>query len=101
MPDPYREPFVCRLPAACVYSAPQSLTVTNTGHGDLQITKAQAVSADADDFLISSDSCSGNAGVERVVVRHYTLQLTEPKPRVERLPAASSQPPPSLAPATC
>jgi hypothetical protein len=41
------------------YSTPQTLTVTATGHGELQIAKAQVSSGEVDDFLISHDTCSG------------------------------------------
>jgi hypothetical protein len=41
------------------YSAPQMLTVTDTGHGELQIGSAQVTAGDADDFLITTDTCSG------------------------------------------
>jgi virginiamycin B lyase len=41
------------------YSTPQALTVTNTGHGILQIAKAQVTAGDTDDFLITTDTCSG------------------------------------------
>jgi virginiamycin B lyase len=39
-------------------STPESLEVTNTGHGDLGIDSVEVVGADRDDFLLSSDSCS-------------------------------------------
>jgi sugar lactone lactonase YvrE len=42
------------------YSSPQALTLTNTGHGDLNIGRVQATGGNADDFLISYDSCSNN-----------------------------------------
>ena len=41
------------------YGAPQPLTITNTGHGVLQIDRAQVTSGSVDDFLISTDTCSG------------------------------------------
>jgi sugar lactone lactonase YvrE len=41
------------------YSTPQALTVTDTGHGELQIGSAEVSSGDVDDFLISHDTCSG------------------------------------------
>jgi hypothetical protein len=40
------------------YSTPQTLTVTDTGHGELQIASAQVSSGDVDDFLISHNTCS-------------------------------------------
>jgi virginiamycin B lyase len=40
-------------------SAPQTITVTDTGHGELQIASAQVSGGDVDDFLISHDTCSG------------------------------------------
>jgi hypothetical protein len=39
-------------------SAAQALTVTNTGHGVLQIARAQVTTGAIDDFLITADSCS-------------------------------------------
>ncbi len=39
--------------------APQTLTVTNTGHGVLQIGPGQVTGPASDDFLISADTCSG------------------------------------------
>lgn len=41
------------------YSTPQTLTVTDSGHGELQIASAQVTAGDADDFLITTDTCSG------------------------------------------
>jgi hypothetical protein len=41
------------------YSTAQTLTVTDTGHGELQIANAQVSSGEVDDFLISHDTCSG------------------------------------------
>ncbi|MBV9321900.1 MAG: choice-of-anchor D domain-containing protein [Mycobacterium sp.] len=40
-------------------SRPQPLTVTNTGNGTLEISRAQISSGDVDQFQISSDDCSG------------------------------------------
>jgi hypothetical protein len=40
-------------------TAQQQLTVTNSGHGDLQIDQAQIAGANRDDFLTTFDSCSG------------------------------------------
>ncbi len=40
-------------------SAPKSLTVTNVGHGELQMGTATVAGAEAPDFLIVHDSCSG------------------------------------------
>jgi Abnormal spindle-like microcephaly-assoc'd, ASPM-SPD-2-Hydin len=42
-------------------SAPQTLTITNTGDGPLKVTKAQLTGADPSDFVVSSDSCLGAA----------------------------------------
>jgi streptogramin lyase len=38
--------------------APQPVTITNTGHGNLQIDAARVAAGDVDDFLISHDTCS-------------------------------------------
>jgi virginiamycin B lyase len=38
--------------------APQSVTITNRGHGNLEIDRARIASGDVDDFLITYDSCS-------------------------------------------
>lgn len=38
--------------------APQSLTITNSGHGNLEIDAARVASGDVDHFLISHDTCS-------------------------------------------
>ncbi len=40
-------------------SAPQPITVTNTGSGSLPMTSAQISGADAEDFAITADGCSG------------------------------------------
>jgi hypothetical protein len=40
------------------FGAPQSLTLTNSGHGDLHLGRVQVSSGDTDDFLVSSDGCS-------------------------------------------
>jgi hypothetical protein len=40
-------------------STPQTLTVTDAGHGELQIGSAEVSSGDVDDFLISHDTCAG------------------------------------------
>jgi hypothetical protein len=37
---------------------PQSLTITNSGHGNLEIDAARVTGGDVDDFLISRDTCS-------------------------------------------
>jgi virginiamycin B lyase len=42
------------------FGAPQGLTLTNTGHGELHIGRAQVTSGNADEFLVSYDSCSNN-----------------------------------------
>jgi virginiamycin B lyase len=42
------------------FGAPQSLTLTNSGHGDLHIGHAHVTNADPDDFLVSSDGCTGD-----------------------------------------
>ncbi len=41
------------------YSAPQTLTITDSGHGALQIGRAQVTTGQTDDFLITTDTCSG------------------------------------------
>ena len=40
-------------------SAPQTLTVTNTGNGPLQISSSQVTGPAANDFKLSADSCTG------------------------------------------
>src|SRR5579864_4968664 len=42
-------------------SAPQTLTITNTGDGPLKVTKAQLTGPDPSDFVVPSDSCLGAA----------------------------------------
>jgi virginiamycin B lyase len=42
------------------YSSPLALTLTNTGHGDLNVGGARVTGANADDFLISYDTCTEN-----------------------------------------
>lgn len=42
-------------------SAPQTLTITNTGDGPLKVTKAQLAGAEPSDFVASSDTCLGAA----------------------------------------
>lgn len=39
-------------------SAPQTVVITNTGHGSLNIQRVQMTGANLDDFLLSSDGCS-------------------------------------------
>jgi low-density lipoprotein receptor class B len=43
-----------------VFSAPQAVTITNTGHGALQLSGVTVTGADPDDFLISADGCTGS-----------------------------------------
>jgi virginiamycin B lyase len=43
-----------------VFSAPQSVTITNTGHGALQLSGVTVTGTDPDDFLISADGCTGS-----------------------------------------
>ncbi len=40
-------------------SPPKILTITNTGHGLLQVTGAQITSGATGDFMISADTCTG------------------------------------------
>jgi hypothetical protein len=40
--------------------APHTITITNTGSARLAITGVATAGADADDFLVSSDGCSGH-----------------------------------------
>jgi virginiamycin B lyase len=42
-----------------VFSAPQAVTITNSGHGALQLSGVTVTGADPDDFLISADGCTG------------------------------------------
>jgi sugar lactone lactonase YvrE len=42
------------------YSSPLALILTNTGHGDLNVGGARVTGGNADDFLISYDTCSEN-----------------------------------------
>jgi virginiamycin B lyase len=41
------------------YSTPQTLTITNTGDGQLQLGQASVTGGDNDDFLTASNTCSG------------------------------------------
>ena len=41
-----------------VFGAPRALTVTNSGGGNLQVDTARITGLDADDFSVSSDTCS-------------------------------------------
>ncbi len=41
------------------YSPPQTVTITDSGDGQLQIGHAQVSAGDTDDFLITTDTCSG------------------------------------------
>jgi hypothetical protein len=43
-----------------VFGAPQTLTVSNGGHGDLDVGTVRVTGAAADDFLIGADGCSQN-----------------------------------------
>jgi hypothetical protein len=56
-PDQLSLPFASQ--PVGTYSAPRSLTVTNTGHGDLEIAAAYLSSGNVDDYLTSYDGCSG------------------------------------------
>ena len=38
--------------------APRSVTISNTGHGNLEIDAARVAGGDVDDFLVSHDDCS-------------------------------------------
>jgi hypothetical protein len=40
------------------FGAPGSVTISNTGHGNLKIDAARIATGDVDDFLISHDDCS-------------------------------------------
>ena len=40
------------------FGAPQSVTITNAGHGDLQIDAARIADGDVDDFVVTHDTCS-------------------------------------------
>jgi len=40
------------------FGAPQSLTITNSGHGNLEIGAARVASGATDDFLVTYDTCS-------------------------------------------
>ena len=40
------------------WGAPRSETITNTGHGNLQIDTAGVAGRDVDDFLLGADTCS-------------------------------------------
>jgi virginiamycin B lyase len=42
------------------FGAPQSLTITNSGDGNLEVDAARLASGDVDDFLVSHDTCSHN-----------------------------------------
>ena len=41
------------------FATPQAVTITNTGHGVLEIDQAHVTSPATGDFLISADTCSG------------------------------------------
>jgi len=41
-----------------VFGVPEALTITNSGHGNLQIDAARVADGDVDDFLVSYDTCS-------------------------------------------
>lgn len=43
------------------FGAPQTVTVTNTGHGILQFDSARVTSGAVNDFPIAGDSCSGTS----------------------------------------
>lgn len=75
------------------YGSPQTLTVTNTGHGDLTITGVQVSSGDVDDFLISYDTCTGNTlPIGGTCVIHVRFGPTSTGSRSATLTVSSNDP---------
>jgi uncharacterized repeat protein (TIGR01451 family) len=72
---------------------PQSLTITNTGHGVLSLQNVQVTGADANDFVLSADGCS-----DASLWPGFTCTIgvrfgpTAPGPRTAALNVASNDP---------